>query len=72
MKVRKITAIESKPQSIQASSGWGLNWLEPFKAGFIQVCLHLLKDVRTHWYCASLQRMQIHMPRHAVNVCVKY
>ena len=25
----------------------------------------LLKDVRAHCYCASLQRTQIHMPRHA-------
>ena len=29
-------------------------------------------DVCTHWYCASLLRMQIHMPRHATSMHVKY
>ena len=31
-----------------------------------------LKDVRAHSYCASLQRTQIHMPRHASSARAKY
>ena len=32
----------------------------------------LLKDVRANCYCASLQRTQIHMPRHASSARAKY
>ena len=31
-----------------------------------------LKDVRAHCYCASLQRTQIHVPRHASSARFKY
>ena len=31
-----------------------------------------LKDVRANWYCASLLRTQIHMPRHASSARTKY
>ena len=30
------------------------------------------KDVRAHCYCASLQRTQIHLPRHASSARAKY
>ena len=30
------------------------------------------KDVRAHCYCASLQRTQIHMPRHTSSARAKY
>ena len=33
---------------------------------------HAFKDVRAHCYCASLQRKQIHMPRHASSARAKY
>ena len=36
-------------------------------------CIELtLKDVRAHCYCASLQRTQIHMSRHASSARAKY
>ena len=31
-----------------------------------------IKDVRANCYCASLQRTQIHMPRHASSARAKY
>ena len=41
---------------------------------YLDILSHVLrlKDVRAHCYCASSQRTQIHMPRHASSARAKY